>query len=127
MTAHGNANRKGVSPKAGLNGPDYARVSREKSGADDLVTQTVKNWGTPIAHNCKGVGFDGDLCRNLLYGRGPQGAEQSNTNGKPPGSLNPTWVEQLMAWPPGMSNFTCSEMGLCQWLQRWRLWLFGRG
>jgi hypothetical protein len=115
-----------ATPKASLNGPDYARANREKSGADDLVTQAAKNWGTPSAHDCKGKGMDGQLVTDLLFGRGPQGAERNNTHGKPPGSLNPAWVEQLMGWATGMSSFTCSETEWRRWLRQWRSWLFGK-
>jgi len=65
-------------------------------------------------------------CVLCFPGLGPLGVELSNTPGNNLGSLNPAWVEQIMGWPAGMSNFTCSEMEWFAWLRQWRLWLFGK-
>lgn len=43
-----------ATPKASPSGPDFARESRESSGADDLTTQVAKTWPTPQARYAEG-------------------------------------------------------------------------
>jgi len=106
---------------------DHQGLYFEKGNKLRLRGQVAQNWGTPSARDYKGKGMDGQLVTDLIHGRGQQGAEKSSTNGKSLGLLNPAWVEQLMAWAPGMSSFTCSATEWCLWLrQQWRLWLFGK-
>lgn len=114
-----------ATPTTAQNGPDYARSARKGSGTDDLVTQAAK-WGTPTARDWKGSGMSAQLPTDVINGRGPQGAEPNNTHGKSPGSLNPDWVEQLMGWAPGMSNFSASATEWSRWLALWRSFLFGK-
>ena len=103
------------------------QTSRGGARKEELLLsgQAVQNFGTPSAHDAKGKGMDGQLVTDVLHGRGPQDAEQSNTNGNSPGLLNPAWVEQLMGWAPGQSNFSASATEWCRWLALWRSWLFG--
>lgn len=114
-----------ATPTTAQNGPDYARSARKGSGSDDLVTQAAK-WGTPTARDWKGSGMSAQLPTDVINGRGPQDAEQNNTSGKSLGLLNPEWVEQLMGWVPGMSNFSASETEWSRWLALWRSFLFGK-
>lgn len=39
--------------------------------------------------------------------------------------LNPLFVEALMGWPRGWTDCDSEVTGLSQWLQQWRLWIFG--
>jgi hypothetical protein len=116
-----------ATPTTVQNGPDYARSARKGSGTDDLVTQIAK-WGTPTARDWKGgKSRPGQLKNHLLENiHGQPDAEKNKTHGKSPGSLNPEWVEQLMGWAPGMSNFSASETEWFRWLALWRSWLFGK-
>lgn len=90
-----------------------------------LLVGQVK-WGTPTARDWKGPGMSAQLSTDVINGRGPQGTEPHNTHGKSPGLLNPEWVEQLMGWAPGMSSLSISATEWSLWLERWRLWLFGK-
>jgi hypothetical protein len=90
-----------------------------------MLPSAIQNWGTPAARDWRaGAGRNGQLSTDIFRGRGPQDAGKSKTLGSNL-VLNPLWVEQLMGWPPGTSNYTCSEMELSRWLRQWRLWLFG--
>lgn len=103
------------------------QTSRGGDRKEELLLAGQAKWGTPTARNYKaGRGREGQLTSHLQVGRGPQGAEPNNTHGKSPGSLNPEWVEQLMGWAPGMSSFSTSATEWSRWLERWRLWLFGK-
>jgi DNA (cytosine-5)-methyltransferase 1 len=88
---------------------------------------SVRNWGTPAARDWKGPGREAQLPTDVFIGRGRRRAAPNSSHGKSPGSLNPAWVEQLMGWPPGMSNCTCSATEWFLWLRQWRSWLFGAG
>lgn len=48
-----------------------------------------------------------------------QSSPETTRDSSPP-SLNPRFVEWLMGWPPGWTNFECSEMALCVWKARMR-------
>ena len=124
---------KWATPTTNQGGPDYARTKRRGSGADDLVTQIVKDtrafFPTPNTIDAKGGTRKGkgqvQLC-HITAGPGLPEEDVNNTRGRPQGSLNPAWVEQIMGWVPGQSKFTCSATGLSQWSAHWRLFLFGK-
>lgn len=102
------------------------QTSRGGDRKGELLLAGQAKWGTPTARDWKGPGMSAQLPTDVINGRGPQDAEKNNTNGKSPGSLNPEWVEQLMGWVPGMSNFSVSETGWSRWLALWRSFLFGK-
>jgi hypothetical protein len=69
VTAHGNANRKGVSAKAG----------------DDLRTAVIAKWGTPTARHWRsGRGMNGQLPTQLCNYPGLQDAEKNNYHWEAP-------------------------------------------
>ena len=63
-----------------------------RTGGPSLAV-AVRRWTTPTAHNAKEGGFPSEHDRNT-----PTLAAQAG------GSLNPTWVEWLMAWPLGWTD-----------------------
>lgn len=67
-------------------GDYYGNGSPKLSGA-------VAKWPTPTAHNAKETAAPSEYKRNT-----PTLAAQAG------GSLNPTWVEWLMAWPLGWTD-----------------------
>ena len=99
-------------PKASAAGPDFAKTARSKTGIS-LATAAAM-WPTPAATDGKGAGKTGQLRDRLDYAaeRG-----QTKTSAYPPppptgGSLNPTWVEWLMGFPPGWTALDASETPL---------------
>ena len=115
-TVNGNNNRADLSPKAG-NG----------------LSTAVKAWPTPTSsehkYRLKGGSQQSNclaaVTRKDILKSGQQVQDKSNIAGSTQGQLNPAWVEQLMGWVPGQSNFACSETEWSLWLRRWRLYLFG--
>ena len=59
-------------------------------------------WPTPTARDWKGQGFDGQLPNAVALWSEAQ-YEQAI------GTLNPTWVEWLMGFPPGWTDLGPSE------------------
>lgn len=112
-------------------GNNNAKGTSKKSG-DGLQTQ-VKNWSTPKATRRGDCPSERkrkspDLVSQINMfpdGHGRPVSEKALTDGKNRDQLNPAWVEQLMGWPSGLTQFTCSEMEWSRWLQQWRSWLFG--
>ena len=85
-------------PKSSPSGPDYARISRPKSGGDDLATAVARRFPTPTATDA--------IKRGQISPRlGAMGL--SETIG---GQLNPMWVEWLMGWPVGWTDLKPLEM-----------------
>lgn len=125
-TVCGNHNARGASQKAG-----------------DGLSTAAKKWATPTSRDHKGGANWKNRTRNgaqrkqsdmtlpdqLTFlstnGRGLPAQDKSNSSGNTREQLNPAWVEQLMGWLPGLTEFTCSETAWCLWLRLWRSWLFG--
>lgn len=88
-------------PKASPSGPDYKRASRPGSGGDDLAT-AVARWPTPRA-SCRDMGT---LMMSKHSGTsrkaGNPDAQYDPANG---GQLNPPWVEWLMGFPIGWTDY----------------------
>lgn len=88
-TVSGNNNRKGISPKA----------------SDGLATAVLKaeKFPTPTATSAKGwsEGHNRANTNDRLDYLIEREAYQSGETGR----LNPTWVEWLMGWPPGWTEF----------------------
>lgn len=127
-----------TTPKATYSGPDYARSDRERSGGDDLVTQTAK-WPTPTTRDHKGScpyhegGPDLPSTVSRFSHPDPTTAKPgprcstSSPDSPPVSHLNPAFVEWLMGVPVGLTALTGSEpleTGWSHWLQRMRsaLW-----
>ena len=73
-----------------------------------------RKWATPTAHNSKEAGSPAEFTRNT-----PTLTAQAH-GGIPtqPMPLNPVWVEWLMGWPLGWTDFAPLEMDkFQQWLQ----------
>jgi hypothetical protein len=68
------------------------------SRGEPKLSAQVKLWPTPTAHNAKEGGYPSEHLRNT-----PTLAAQAG------GALNPTWVEWLMGFPLGWTDFTPSE------------------
>jgi hypothetical protein len=49
----------------------------------------------------------GELDNNPPCQDGPQDLDKCNMDGSSPGLLNPAWVEQLMGFPSGWTDFEC--------------------
>lgn len=86
-------------PKASPSGPDFARMSRDGSGGDDLATAIAREemmYPTPMKNDAKNSTLppsheDWDSLPGALIRDGePIG-----------GQLNPDWVEWLMGYPIG--------------------------
>lgn len=91
-TVHGNHNRRGAS----------------KNSGDGLAT-AVKMWATPTCHDRKGQS-------GAKRGRNAQGGECLTQQAG--GTLNPMWVEWLMGWPVGWTDYGALEMDKFQQWQR---------
>ncbi len=90
-TVHGNHNRRGAS----------------KNSGDGLAT-AVKMWATPTCHDRKGQS-------GAKRGRNAQGGECLTQQAG--GTLNPMWVEWLMGWPMGWTDYAPLAMDkFQQWL-----------
>jgi hypothetical protein len=89
---------------------NYNRKGSSATSGDGLAT-AVKMWPTPTAHNAKETNAKSEAERNT-----PTLAAQVG------GTLNPTWVEWLMGWPPGWTDL--KPLGTDKF-QRW-LELHGR-
>ena len=78
--------RRGLwpTPKASPSGPDFARMSRERSGGDDLATAVARTFKTPTAAPFSHGGSGGELHKQVAPSGGP---------------LNPQWVAWLMGFP----------------------------
>jgi hypothetical protein len=66
------------------------------------LSQHVKLWPTPTAHNAKETGAPSQMARDTVQLGDLMG-----------GSLNPNWVEWLMGWPIGHTDLNPSETGKC--------------
>lgn len=89
------------------------RMQHNSQDSGEALSRAVHSWPTPTPRDYKDTGDSiaaGTVPVNRLLGRaiGP-----SKTNG----SLDPEFVEYLMAWPIGSSALVRSETG------RYRLWL----
>ena len=81
-------------PKAQPSGPDYARMNRDGSGGDDLVTAVARSmFPTPTTQDAHNNGSKSQANRNT-----------PPLNAVVGGSLNPTWVEWLMGYPIGWTD-----------------------
>lgn len=87
--------KKWPTPKSSPSGPDFARMEREGSGADDLATAVAREmFATPKGRDWKGQSQRGIHRPMDALGNTDRG------DGQPiGGQLNPQWVELLMAWP----------------------------
>jgi hypothetical protein len=99
-------------PKATASGPDYARMNREGSGGDDLVTAVARiefnrprdTIGTPTARDHKDVGDLSKVPEKALLPRQIYNRAYSREGRHPVGRLNPDWVEWLMGFPAGWTD-----------------------
>ncbi len=110
----------------GLRGPDYAKLNREGSGGDDLVTAANREtFPTPRSEDSECAGAHRGVPDTLtsharLYPTpsvqdaancgGPSQANRNSLslNDEAGGGLNPAWVEWLMGWPAEWTNPACS-------------------
>jgi len=90
-----------------------------------------EQWATPAVADVQGGRKARSGSRStelLLNGQTPElcgrldpttstAGETSSPSGR---KLNPRFVEMLMGWPPGWTNFACSETALSRWKQRMR-------
>ncbi|MEI7673422.1 MAG: hypothetical protein WCK00_15030, partial [Deltaproteobacteria bacterium] len=116
-------------PKGSPSGPDFARMNRDGSGGDDLVTAVAREkFPTPTSsmvteadfiqakfHSSKrptyqdAKNFPTPMATDWK-GRSTRspGKERPESDDDLPtrigGSLNPTWVEWLMGWPLGWTD-----------------------
>ena len=98
------------------------------NGQAEVLTRSM--WPTPATrdHHAQGASHNtkaqSDSLATLVAHRlGPldpttsRAGETSSPSGR---KLNPLFVEMLMGWPPGWTNFACSETALSHWRRRMR-------
>lgn len=111
------------------------------------LNEVAKTWATPTSGDAKSSGsrntdqsnahpglsltdqvrMDGGTGRSIHQDRtsasaGPQSSPTHQNS--PQLSLNPTFVEWLMGWPPGWTDCGSPVMGFTPWLQRQRFELY---
>jgi hypothetical protein len=90
-------------PKGSPSGPDFARMSREGSGGDDLATAIAREMlPTPASRDYRSP----NKKPYSECGGGSKGEQLPNVIG---GSLNPTWVEWLQGFPLGWTDLNALE------------------
>jgi DNA (cytosine-5)-methyltransferase 1 len=90
-TVKGDHNKKGLSEKSG-----------------DGLSTAAKAWATPTAQQY-GSNQGGGMGRVGPVRPSLSGQAKNNTNGKPRGSLNPDWVDQLQGIPAGWTAYDWPE------------------
>jgi hypothetical protein len=90
------------------------------TGSDSLRTQ-VHGWGTPAGGDWKDTGVTDKVPTNGLLSRQVLRTETDGSAGSPSGRvLNPLFVEMLMGWLPGVTDYGFSETVSSRWRQRMR-------
>jgi len=110
MTIDSGANgfRKGISLHHEVNHWETPQVSCASGGQ--------ANRGGPRSDELLLTGQARDVCTRLDPPTSPDGPTSSPERR----SLNPRFVEWLMGWPPGWTNFACSETAFIRWRARMR-------
>lgn len=98
------------------------------NGQAEVLTRSM--WPTPATrdHHAQGASHNtkaqsDSLATVVAHRLGPldpttsTAGETSSPSGR---KLNPLFVEMLMGWPPGWTNFACSETALSHWRRRMR-------
>ena len=99
------ANESGLWPTPTVTG-NYNRKGASKNSGDGLAIAV--RWATPTCHDRKGKS-------GAKRGRNAQGSECLTE--QVGGTLNPTWVEWLMGWPMGWTDYAPLAMDkFQQWL-----------
>ncbi len=87
-----------------------AREKGKKSRKKEWPTATSRDWkdspGMSFDRKDRPPGGRIDLLPRAVFADGRLRREQSSSLGKPPGLLNPDWVEQLMGFPPRWTRLT---------------------
>ena len=106
---HIHGHRMWPTPKAATAGPDYAKLSRSKTGIS--LQTAVQMWPTPCA-NEDAAGRPGSKMQKML-GNHPD--VRGDLTG---GTLSADWTEWLMGWPTGHTDLKPLEMDK---FQQWQL------
>jgi DNA (cytosine-5)-methyltransferase 1 len=93
-------------PKGTASGPDYARMNREGSGGDDLVTAMARMIPTPATRDYKGANSREHA--ETAKGRAhmdqlPNALAHGTNRGL---KLQPAFVEWMMGYPEGWTELT---------------------
>jgi len=75
------------------------------------LSRTSRLWGTPMARDWKNGGLKGSLSDQMQRLKNGHSAR-----------LNPPFVEWLMGWPIGWTDFEYSGTGLSRTKRRWHSW-----
>ena len=77
-----------------------------------------ESWATPLSRDWKGVTLNEQRDKSSLPGQVTlmDGGRGSNAGRV----LNPAFVEMLMGWPSGLTDYESSETALCRWLLHMR-------
>jgi hypothetical protein len=103
-------------PKGSPSGPDFARMSREGSGGDDLVTMVNRGGGRPTLPTPSASMV---TMQDMEQAKFAGSADRPKYADCPGGALNPEWVEWLMGWPIGWNDLKPLEMArFRKWLQQ---------
>lgn len=109
----------------------YVAAKKAEGHGMKILPDQVQQWSTPAVADVQGgrKARSGNRSTELLLnGQAPAlsghldpttstAGETSSPSGR---KLNPRFVEMLMGWPPGWTNFACSETALSRWKQRMR-------
>ena len=85
---------------------------QNRQGGESLPQQVAASWSTPLVDDLS------HQARQMQMA-GESTSPQADLRLLRP-VLNPSFVEALMGWPSGATDYASSETAWCQWLQRMR-------
>lgn len=95
-----------------------------RHGGWNLDDQVAANWPTPTSlsfgesHQPGNSKSMNDTLRLASFLPAPETLTDGAPSSPPRRILNPLFVEWLMGWPPGWTDFACSATALSHWRQR---------
>ena len=104
-------------PEAELTETGRRKSKDGKSSHSLNLADSVKQWPTPLAGDCKGKNAEAGLIRNDGKSRMDRLANAAVYSGDEmiPGQLSPDWVEWLMGWPIGWTRLEPIELDERGW------------
>lgn len=111
---------------------EYVAAKKAQGHGMKILPDQVAQWVTPTSAIAQGgqSSRSGERKDELLLtgqarevscSRPGRKTSMAGAESSPSGlSLNPRFVEALMGWPPGSTNFACSATAWCHWLAAMR-------